>query len=175
MMKLKTHLKSYKEILKKTFTAWVEDDPFRQSAVVAYYAVFSIPALLVIIIACAGFAFGEEAVRGEISRQVSSAMGSETAKQVEGMIAKAGATKSTIWATIISILTLILGSTGVFGQLQISLNQIWEIKVVTKKKWLKTLQNRLFSFGLVMSLAFLMLVSLLLTAALTAMSSSQRH
>ncbi len=170
MAKLKTHLKNYWEITKKTFVAWNKADPFRQSAVVAYYAVFSIPALLVIVITFAGFAFGEEAVQGEISRQISSIMGEKTAEQVEGMIAKASATKGGVLATIISVITLIFGSTGVFAQLQVSLNQIWEMKADVKKKWLKTLKDRLFSFGLVMSIAFLMLVSLMLSAAISVMS-----
>jgi membrane protein len=176
MNKVKKHLSDFWQIFKKTFAAWNEADPFRQSAIVAYYAVFSIPALLVIVIACAGFAFGEEAVRGEVSSQMSSILGKESAEQVEGMIAKAGENKGSGLATIISAITLILGSTGVFGQLQVSLNQIWEVKVVAKKKWLKTVKDRLFSFGLVVSIAFLLLISLLLTAVLSFMGEwIQRH
>ena len=169
MIQFKSLFRNFRTILKSTFAAWYAADPFRQSAIVAYYAVFSIPALLVIIIACAGFAFGEEAVRGEISRQISSVMGKETSLQIQDMIAKAGSNKGSVLATIISVLTLILGSTGVFGQLQVSLNQIWEVKVVAKKKWLKTVKDRLFSFGLVISIAFLLMISLMLTAVLTIM------
>lgn len=170
MSKFKTYFSDLLTITKKTAKDWMDADPFRQSAVVAYYAIFSIPALLVIIITCAGWAFGREAVQGQISTQISSAIGSETAQQVEDMIAKAGTQKNTVIATIISVITLILGSTGVFSQLQTSLNQIWEVKVNTKKKFLKTLKDRLFSFGLVLSIAFLMLVSLLLTTGLEAFS-----
>jgi membrane protein len=157
-------------ITKKSAIAWKEADPFRQSAVVAYYAVFSMPALLVIIIASAGFVFGEEVVRGEISRQISSVMGKETSRQIEGIIARAGEHKSSMWAAAISIITLVLGCTGVFEELQVSLNQIWEVKAAAKKKWLKSMKDRLFSFGLVLSIGFLLLVSLLLTAVLTAFS-----
>lgn len=157
-------------ITKKTFTAWNAADPFRQSAVIAYYAIFSIPALLVIIITLAGFAFGREAVQGEISTQIGQAIGESTAKQVEEMIAKAGEQKNSVWATIISVITLVLGSTGVFAQLQVSLNQIWEVKVVTKKKWLKSIKDRLFSFGLILSIGFLLLISLLLSTGLSAFS-----
>jgi len=158
-------------ITKKTAAAWSKADPFRQSAVVAYYAIFSIPALLVIIITCAGFIFGREAVQGQISREIGSAIGSDTAKEVEDMIAKAGAQKSSIWATIISVITLIVGATGVFQQLQVSLNQIWEVKVTAKKMWLKNLKDRLFSFGLILSIGFLLLISLLLTTMLAAFST----
>lgn len=170
MKKIGLHLSDLWSITKKTFSAWNAADPFRQSAVIAYYAIFSIPALLVIIITLAGFAFGREAVQGHISTQIGQAIGQSTAKQVEEMIAIAGAQKNSVWATIISVVTLILGSTGVFAQLQVSLNQIWEVKVVAKKKWLKSIKDRLFSFGLVLSIAFLMLVSLLLSAGLSVFS-----
>jgi membrane protein len=168
MSRVKNFFKRLVDITKKTFTAWNKADPFRQSAVIAYYAIFSIPALLVIIIACAGLAFGREAVTGQISSQINAAMGQETADQVEEIIAKASDKKDSILATIISIITLILGATAVFAQLQISLNQIWEVKVTAKKMWLKNLKDRLFSFGLILSIGFLLLISLLLTAALSA-------
>lgn len=155
-------------ITKKTFKAWNKADPFRQSAVIAYYAIFSIPALLVIIIASAGIAFGKEAVQGQITGQISSAMGAETAQQIENLIANASEKKSSVVATIISVVTLILGATAVFAQLQISLNQIWEVRVTAKKMLIKTLKDRLFSFGLILSIAFLLLISLLITAALSA-------
>jgi membrane protein len=164
----KIGLKGIGAVAKKTVKAWMAADPFRQSAVIAYYAIFSMPALLVIVVACAGLAFGEEAVRGEISRQISSAMGHDTSKQVEDIIANASEKKSSIWATIISIVTLIVGCTGVFAQLHAELNRVWEVKVEAKKKWLRTLRDRLFSFGLVLAIGFLMLVSLVLTAGLTA-------
>lgn len=168
MPRFKTYFSDLRDITKKTAAAWVKADPFRQSAVVAYYAIFSIPALLVIVIALAGLAFGREAVSGQISSQVEAAIGKDTAEQVENIIAKASEHKSSVIATIIGILTLIVGSTGVFAQLQTSLNLIWEVKSTAKKKWLKTLRDRLFSFGLVLSIGFLMLISLLLTTLLEA-------
>lgn len=170
MNPLKTRIYDLWKITKNTAKEWALADPFRQSAVVAYYAIFSIPALLVITIALAGLAFGREAVQGEISGQIGSAIGDDTARQIEDIIAKASEKKSSVIATIISIVTLIVGSTGVFAELQTSLNQVWNVKVTTKKMWLKTLKNRLFSFGLVLSIGFLMLISLLLTAGLEAFS-----
>lgn len=162
-------------ITKKSFNAWNAADPFRQSAIIAYYAIFSIPSLLVIIIALAGLAFGREAVQGEISSQISSAMGADTAKQIEGIIAKAGEQKKSILATVIGLVSLILGAMGVFLQLQTSLNQIWEVKVKPelkgKQKWLKLLKDRLFSFGLIISIGFLLLISLVLTTALAVFST----
>lgn len=170
MQKVRQHLRDLWIITKKTAAAWYEAGPFRQSAVIAYYAIFSIPALLVIIIACAGLVFGKEAVQGEVFNQVSSAMGEETASQVEEIILNASERKSSVIATVISIITMIIGATGVFAQLQVSFNQIWEVKVTAKKMWLKSIKDRLFSFGLILSIGFLLLVSLIITAALTAFS-----
>lgn len=173
--KKKTLFKNLYAIAKATVKNWWKADPFRQSAVVAYYAVFSIPALLVIVIAVAGLVFGEDAVRGEVSDQIQGALGNETAKSIERIIANVSAQKSSVIATIIGIGTLILGSTWIFTQLQTSLNQIWEVQVVAKKKWLKTIKTKLFSFGLVLSLGFLMLVSLLLTTGLEALGGMIRN
>ncbi|MFD2524052.1 YihY/virulence factor BrkB family protein [Emticicia soli] len=174
MSKSKLSPKNLWLITKKSFEAWNAADPFRQSAIIAYYAIFSIPSLLVIIIALAGLAFGKEAVQGEISNQISSALGADTAKQIEEIIAKAGEQKKSIIATIIGIVSLIFGAMGVFLQLQTSLNQIWEVKVKPelkgKEKWLKLVKDRLFSFGLIVSIGFLLLISLVLTTALAAFS-----
>lgn len=163
-------LKGLWSTVKKTLKAWWAADPFRQSAVIAYYAIFSIPALLVIVVGLAGIAFGEEAVRGEISRQITGAMGAEAAKQIEEIISNASEKQTSVLAAILGVITLLVGCTGVFAQLQAELNQIWEVKVEAEKKWLRTLRNRLFSFGLVLAIGFLMLVSLVLTAGLTALS-----
>lgn len=162
-------------ITKATTADWWKADPFRQSAVVAYYAVFSIPALLVIVIAIAGLVFGQDAVRGEISDQIKGALGNDTAQSIESIIAKVSEQKTSVIATIIGVVTLIIGSTGVFTELQTSLNQVWEVKVVAKKKWLRSLKTKLFSFGLVLSLGFLMLVSLLLTTGLEALGGMIRN
>lgn len=165
-----SYLKDLGNITKKTFKEWNKTDPFRQSATVSYYAVFSMPAMLVIIIACAGLFFGKDAVQGEISNQVGTALGKDSADQIQDIIAKASETKSSVWATIISIITLILGCTGVFEQLQVTLNQIWGVEASEKKKWIKSLKDRLFSFGLVISIGFLMLISLALSAFLNGFS-----
>lgn len=155
------------QIVRKTASAWVKSDPFGQSALVAYYSIFSIPALLVIIISLAGLIFGKEAVQGQISEQISVALGQETAKQVEGIIAKSSEHKTSVIAGIIGGVTLIIGSVAVFSQLQTSLNLIWGVKISVEKKWLKKIKDKILSFGMVLSIGFLLLVSLLITAALT--------
>ncbi|MBC8046314.1 MAG: YihY/virulence factor BrkB family protein, partial [Fimbriimonadaceae bacterium] len=164
-------------LLKKTYKEWKEDDPFRQSAVIAYYSIFSMPALLVIIIALAGFFFGNEAVTGQLSSQISGMMGKKTAEQVEDMIANASIGNKSIWATIIAVITLILGATGVFIQLQKSLNMIWEVEVELPQKRsfgnkiVLYLRKRLLSFGIVLSIGFLLLVSLVITSMLSLFSN----
>lgn len=175
MARIKHFLKDIWIITKKSAVSWKKSDPFRQSAVVAYYAIFSIPPLLIIIIAFVGFVFGEEAIRGEISSQISDIMGEDTALQIEKIIANINKNESSKWAAIISIITLFVGCTGVFVQLQIILNEIWEIKVTTKRKFLKSLKDRLLSFGLILSIGFLLLVSLILTTALSVLSDWIRN
>jgi membrane protein len=170
MVTVKDKLSAQTTILKKTAIAWYAADPFREAAIVSYYAIFSIPALLVIIIAAAGFFFGKEAVSGHVSHQISSAIGTDAAKQIEGIVANASEAKATVLASIIGFATLILGATGVFAQLQKSLDLIWEVEVKAKKMWLRSLKDRLFSFGLILSIGFLLLISLVISAGLSAFS-----
>ena len=155
-------------LLRDTFQGWSDDDPFRQSAAIAYYAIFSLPALLLIVISVAGFFFGSDVVGSRVSESIASVMGSETAKQVNEMIVKAGDIKKSVVASIIGIVTIVVGATGVFEQLQKSLNQIWDVEVKPKQAFLKMLKDRLFSFGIIVSIGFLLLVSLVVTALLTA-------
>jgi membrane protein len=166
---MKINLKRTFTVFKTAFKEWSSKDPFRESAVIAYYAIFSLPGLLVLIISLAGYFFGKEAVSGHIYSQVSSIMGSDTAKQVEAMIAKASEMKDTTWATIVGIVTIIVGATGVFAQFQKSLNVIWEVKADSAKKGIwSIIRVRLFSFGLIISIAFILLISLVITSVLSA-------
>ncbi|MBK9731785.1 MAG: YihY/virulence factor BrkB family protein [Chitinophagaceae bacterium] len=164
------HIPSTWDLLKKTFKAWNERDPFRESAIIAYYAIFSLPALLVIVVAVAGFIFGKEAVTGQLSRQIRDMMGADTAKQIEEMIANASIGNKSIWATIIAVITLLAGATGVFVQLQKTLNMIWEVKPAPKKKaFLQFVRTRLLSFGMILSIGFLLIISLVITAIISAL------
>lgn len=149
---------------------WWDRDPFRQSAIIAYYAIFSLTALLVIVISSAGLVFGKEAVSGEISTQIAGIMGNEAAKQVEGMIAKTGPVQDSIVASVLGIITLLVGTTGVFAQLQTSLNLIWGVEPKPTAGYGKLLKDRLFSFGLIVSIGFLLLVSLVVSSALAVLS-----
>jgi membrane protein len=158
-------------LFKAAFVKWNEKDPFRESAVIAYYAIFALPGLLVLVITLGGYFFGSGAVIGQLHGQISAAMGNDTADQVQDMMKKAGGSPHSIWVRIIGIITILVGATGVFVQLQKSFNIIWEVKAQPAKSglWI-LLKARLFSFGLVLSIAFLLLVSLVITSILAAIS-----
>lgn len=155
---------------KKTGIEWVAIDPFRQSAVIAYYAIFALPALLVIIITVAGAAFGADAIDGKIHGQVSQTMGPETADQVREMLMKATAAKTSMWATILGVVTILIGAIGVFIELQKTLNIIWDVKASQRKGIWGFMRARVFSFGLILSIAFLLIISLVMSTLLSAAS-----
>lgn len=158
-------------LLKTTAKRWFARDPFRESSVIAYNAIFSLPGLLVVVVSVAGYFLGRDAVNGRLHEQVSQVMGPDTAAQIERMIAAAYKNKSSILATIIAIGTIIIGATAVFVQLQRSLNNIWEVKAKPSKSGILVfLKTRLFSFGLILSIAFLLLISLVISSILSALS-----
>ncbi len=157
------------KILKKALKAWWTKDPFKESAVIAFYAIFSLPGLLVLIITMAGYVFGADAISNHLSAQISSIMGEETATQVNEMVALASKSKTSVWATILGVITILVGATGVFAQFQKSLNIIWEVKADEKKSGIwSLLRARLFSFGLIVSIAFILIVSLVISTGLAA-------
>ncbi len=155
-------------LLKTTGIRWWDMDPFRQSAIIAYYAIFSLPALLVIIITIAGFAFGADVANGKILEQVKATMGSETADQIKEMLVKATHSKITVWATILGVVTMLLGSIGVFVELQKTLNMIWKVEATLRKGIWGFLRSRIFSFGLILAIAFLLIISLVVSTVLAA-------
>ena len=157
-------------LLKQTYKEWNEDDPFRLSAVVAYYAIFSLPALLIITVNVAGYFLGKEAVQGEISTQIGGMIGQEAANSIETMIANASQQGQSAIAIIIGIATLLFGATGVFYQLQISLNQIWGVEVNKDTGIKKLAIDRATSLGLIVALGFLLLISLVFTTILSSLS-----
>lgn len=154
-----------------TFKEWNDKDPFRQSAVIAYYAIFSMPGLLVLIITIAGYFFGNDTVNQSILEQVASTLGADTATQIKEMLIKVSQSKSTISGSIIGISTILVGATGVFVELQKTFNTIWSVKVVAKRGILPILKARLFSFSLILAIAFLLIISLVVSTALAAMNN----
>ncbi len=159
-------------IFKTSFKKWWDRDPFKMSAIIAYYAIFSLPGLLVVVMTIAGYFLGDDAVNGKLHSEVSQAMGSDTADQIQNIVMIASKSKDSVWATIMGIAIIIFGATGVFAQLQKSLNTIWEVEAsATKSGIWSFLKTRIFSFGLIVSIAFLLLISLVVSSLLSAFSS----
>jgi membrane protein len=171
MKKLSRFTKDFWAALKQSFAAFGDIDPFNKSIVIAYYTIFSLPGLLVIIVNIAGYFFGTEAVTGQITGQIGGMIGGDTANEMEKIIANATQSKDTALASVLGLATLIFGATGVFYNLQLIFNQIWEVKPKPKGKILKLVKDRVFSFGLVLVIGFLLLVSLVLSAALAAVAT----
>ena len=167
---MQLQFKDLGKIFKSTFKSWNDKDPFRQSAVIAYYAIFSIPGLLVLIISITGYFFGKDAVNENIISQISSTMGADTATSIKEMLTKVSESKSSVAGSVVSIGVLLMGATGVFVELQKSLNDIWHVKMMKQNGIWLIVKARLFSFGLIVAIAFLLLVSLVVSTGLTALS-----
>lgn len=166
---MKIRLKNIYAVLKTAFNEWWSKDPFRESAVIAYYSIFSLPGLLVVILSIAGYFFGNAAANDYMSEQFKSTMGADTAEQIRSMIIQSSESNKSIWAAIIGVVTILVGATGVFAQFQESLNKIWEVKADgTKSGIWNVIRVRLFSFGLIVSVAFLLIVSLVISAGISA-------
>ena len=169
---MKRQIKNILTVSKTAFKKWWAKDPFKESAAIAYYAIFSLPGLLVVVITVAGYFFGQKAVNGQIASQITSTMGADTAQQIQDIIAKGTQSKNSSLATIIGLLTIFIGATGVFAQFQNSINIIWEVKAdQSKSGLLSLLKARLFSFGLIIAVAFILIVSLVISATLSALGT----
>ncbi|WP_158849734.1 YihY/virulence factor BrkB family protein [Algibacter sp. L1A34] len=169
-----THQFSIKELpslIKETYTSWMADDPFRLSAIVAYYTVLALPALLVIIINVIGAIWGVEIVQGQLTDEISAALGKDAASAIENIISETQNSESNFLSTVIGIGTLLFGATGVFYQLKISLNEIWKIKTNPNAKIWKIITDRALSFAFILVIGFLLLVSFIVTAAISALNS----
>ncbi|MFN8343934.1 MAG: YihY/virulence factor BrkB family protein [Spirosomataceae bacterium] len=163
-------MKKLWEILKDSFTGFSEDKVTKLGGSLAYYTVFSLGPLLVVIISLCGIFLGREAVQGEIYRQLNNFLGEDTALQLQVIIQKAAISNKSTMAAIVGFGTLLLGATSVFAEIQDSINVIWGIKAKPKKNWLKIIQNRFLSFSVIISLGFLLLVSLAITTVLDGFS-----
>lgn len=166
----KFKLKHSFSILKEAAVGWNNSDPFRLSAVIAYYAILSMPALIVIIVNLLGLIWGNEVIEGRLSAQLSSVLGTDSADAVSSMIENSQTENKSTLLTIIGIGSLLFGATGVFFHLQISLNTIWGLKANPDSNWKNLVLDRILSFGFVLVLGFLLLVTFVLSALLTAVS-----
>ncbi len=171
MSKIKRSLSDALSLAKQTFKRFGQREPFRNAAVVAYFAVFSLPGLLVIVINVAGYFMGRDELQDLVTGEVREMIGGQAAQDIERIISNAQQNENTTLASIISIVTLVFGATGIFYHLQKTLNIMWEVKPEPKQKLLKVLKDRLFSFGMILVAGFLMIISLLISTMLSAVSS----
>lgn len=163
-------IKHLPSLMVESFKQWNDSDPWRLGAVVAYYAVLSLPALLVIVINTVGAIWGVDIVTGKLTNELSNAMGMSTADALTDMIEQTQTSGKSTIASIIGVGVLVFGATGVFLHLKISINTIWGLKINDNVKWYHSLLDRLVSFGFVLVLGFLLLISFALTALLSAFS-----
>ena len=166
-----SRLKTIFDLLKETFTEWNEDKVPRLAAALAYYTAFSIAPLLIIVIAIAGLAFGQDAAQGEIVNTIRQEVGLEAAEVIETMLANTSNETTGIIATIIGVVTIILGAIGFFAQLEDALNTIWSVEPKPGQGIMKMIKDRLLSFTMVLGIGFLLLVSLLVSALLSSLNS----
>lgn len=176
MAKAKEIFKDLPSLLKATYKEWMDDEPFDLSAIVAFYSIFSIPALVIIVVHIAGAVYGEAAVEGKIAEEVGALIGQDTAAEIQTMLKDSPAQEESTFSAIVGIGTLLLGATAVFHALQKSLNKLWEVKADPKVAGIKkVIIDRATSFGIVLTIGFLLLISLLLTSALSILSEWMRE
>lgn len=156
------------QILKASVNGFVHDRALKLSASLSYYTTFSLAPLLLLAISMAGVFLGEEAIKGHVFREINGLIGNQAALQIQEIIKNMELSGKTNTALIISIVTLIIGATTVFGDIQDSINIIWKVKAKPKRGWVKLIKDRLLSSSLIIGLGFLLIVSLLLNGAMTA-------
>jgi membrane protein len=156
-------------LFRAAFNEWLEDKAPRLGAALAYYTIFSISPLLVIVIAIAGLVLGQEAVQGQVVGTIQGLVGVNGARAIQDMIAGAHNQQRGVIATVIGIVTLLIGASGVIGQLQDALNTIWEVKPKPGNGILTMVKARIGSITIVLGTGFLLLVSLIISAAVAAL------
>src|SRR5690242_714974 len=156
-----------KFLFKETFREFIEDNAIKLSAALSYYTIFSLPPLLIIIISASGFFFGDEAVRGELFGQINGLVGNTAALQIQETIRNVKLSNSNTFITTIGIIILFIGASGVFAEIQDSINYIWGIKAKPKRGFIKFLKNRLMSFSMIGSTGFLLLVGLIVNSLMS--------
>jgi membrane protein len=158
------------QLLKQTFSAWSDDKVSRMGAALAYYTVFSIAPLLIIVIGIASAVFGEQAAKGEISGQIRQTVGEPAATAIEDMLKDTHNTTGGALPTVVGFAMLLFGASGVFVELQDALNTIWKVQPKPGQGLVTFLLDRLLSFTVVLGTGFLLLVSLVVSEALSALN-----
>jgi len=171
---MKATLRKFKalyQLVSDTIRASISGDSISQGAALSYYTVFAIAPLFIIALAIAGFWFGEDAARRELFGQVNQLVGKEGGDAIQSVVAAAGKSKAGFWATCIAGGTLAVAATGVFVQLQDSLNKVWNVRHLPGRGLRNFIRHRLLSFAIVLGIGFLLLVSLVCSAGLSALGN----
>jgi len=169
-MSIKLFFNKWSTLGKDTVAAWIDDYAPSMGAALSYYTVFSLAPMLLIVISVAGMVFGAEAARGEIFGQLRGLMGADAAKTVESLLTSVSEPKEGIAATVIGLVLLLVGATSVFGELQDALDRIWRAPARDRSGgFLGLVRTRLLSFGMILGIAFLLMVALVLGAATAAL------
>jgi len=171
----KGHLKHWGKIIMATFMGFINDNGLKLSASLAYYTIFSIAPLLVLVLALIGVFLKDEVHRQMVYTQLQHYMGIQATKEMQDIIKNQAIYNKTGPALIIGSIVLLLGASSMFVEIQDSLNIIWRVRAKPKKSWLKLIQNRFLSFSLIASLGFLLLVSLLINILVSALSDRIQH
>jgi membrane protein len=167
-MSIKEFFKKSISIFRLVFKEFSADNILKYSASLAYYTVFSIAPLLVVVTTSFGIIFGKEAIEGQIYGQLNTLVGSRAAIQIQEMIKNVHLAGNNFFATVISIAILIIGATSIFGEIQDSINKIWGLRVKSHQAWWRVLITRLVSFSLIFTIGFIMIVSVVLNAIVAA-------
>lgn len=170
MNKIIKTIKIITYLFKETFNEFLDDNAIKLSAALSYYTIFSLPPLLIIIISSCGFFFGAEAIRGEVFGQINGIVGNDAAIQIQETIKNVSLTKGNIFITILGVIILLIGASGVFSEIQGSLNFIWGIKAKPKKGLVKFVKNRMMSFSMIGSVGFLLMVGLVVNSLMDILS-----
>lgn len=157
-------------LLKTTFNEFMEDNAIKLSASLSYYTIFALPPLMIIIITLCGFFFGKDAVTGQLYGQINGLVGSDAAVQIQNAIKNVELSDSNVFATVFGAIMLLIGASGVFAEIQSSINFIWGLRAKPDKGIKKFIQNRLMSFSMIVSVGFLLIVSLLVNSVMDLLS-----
>jgi membrane protein len=163
-MQIKKVAKKSGYLIKEAFKGFINDNALKLSAALSYYTIFSLPPLLIIVISLSGIFFGANAVRGEIFNQINGLVGNGAALQIQEIIKNVKLSNSNIFVTVVGIIILLIGASGVFSEIQNSINYIWGIEGKPKRNLIKFIYNRLMSFSMIGSVGFLLLVGLIINS-----------
>lgn len=164
-------IKKMGNVFKETIEEFIDDNGIKLSASLSYYTIFALPPLLIVIIALCGVFFGQEAVKGEIFGQINGLVGNQAALEIQNIIKNVKLQHDNVFAAVVGVITLLIGASGVFGEIQGSINYIWGLKAKPKRGFIKFIKNRLMSFSMIGAMGFLLLVGLIINSLMDVLNN----